>query len=63
VNKKIGVITRVPSLVCKQCAVFNNHIIDEWALSTGYPDGYTCDDCGDVYSTNGFNLNSTTKEH
>ena len=52
-NKKIGAITRNPSLVCKQCAQDNNHIIDEWAWSTGYPDGYTCDDCGDVYNKDG----------
>jgi hypothetical protein len=24
-----------------------------WAYSDAYPDGYTCDDCGDLYTKNG----------
>jgi len=52
-NKKIGAIVTGPTLVCKKCVEDNNHIITEWALSIGYPDGYTCDDCGDVYTKNG----------
>lgn len=51
-NKKIGAITR-DSLVCIDCAKDNDHIVTEWAWSNGYPDGYTCADCGDVYDGKG----------
>ena len=52
-NKKIGAITRGQTLVCIKCAIQNERIIDEWVWSNGYPDGFTCDDCGDVYDKNG----------
>lgn len=52
-NKKIGAIIKGSTLVCKDCAQKNNRIITEWAWSTGYPDGYTCDDCGDIYNKDG----------
>jgi len=52
-NKMIGAIVRGSSLVCKKCAENNNRIITEWAWSTGYPNGYTCDDCGDLYNKDG----------
>lgn len=52
-NKRIGAITENPSLVCKRCVLDNNHTVIVWAWSIGYPDGYTCDDCGNVYNKQG----------
>jgi uncharacterized Zn finger protein len=52
-NKPIGAITKNPSLVCIKCAINNNRVVTELASSIGYPDGYTCDDCGDVYNKQG----------
>jgi hypothetical protein len=52
-NKRIGAITENPSLVCKRCVLDNNHTVTQWAWSIGYPNGFTCDDCGDVYNKQG----------
>lgn len=61
-NRKIGAITE-DSLVCIDCAnsLDNDHIITEWAWSNGYPDGYTCADCGDVFDQNGNTVNQEDK--
>ena len=57
-KKKIGAITDYPSLICLEC--YNDGCLQEyekhnvtWAYSDAYPDGYTCDDCGTVYTKNG----------
>ena len=52
-NKRIGAFTENPSLVCKRCVLDNNHTVTQWVWSIGYPDGFTCDDCGDVYNKQG----------
>jgi hypothetical protein len=58
VKKKIGAITDYPSLICLEC--YNDGALQHyekhnvvWAYSDAYPDGYTCDDCGDPYTKNG----------
>lgn len=46
----IGVITSAPSVICMECAADDKV---DWATSDGYPDGFTCDDCGSVVDSRG----------
>ena len=43
----IGYITQ-GSVICKDCALKETDSYMEPATEEGYPDGFTCDDCGEV---------------
>lgn len=44
-----GFIVDEESIVCPKCAkAYRSENSIEGILNNGYPDGYTCDDCGKV---------------